>query len=103
MLFVNGESVAEVYKRSQGMSEFEFNQLLAIHGGGSFWRRVSREDLEEMDSAFGMDMVRDDGRVRAKKLGGDSLMVVDSEFDARLAELKENDLLDRAPVSVRGF
>ena len=103
VLFVNGVSLAEVYKRSQGMSEFEFNQLLAIHADGSFWRRATPEDLEEMESAFGMNMVRDDGLIRAKKLGGDTLMVVDSEFDAKLAELNENDLLERAPVSVRGF
>ncbi len=103
VLFVNGVSLAEVYKRSQGMSEFEFNQLLAIHADGSFWRRATPEDLEEMESAFGMNMVRDDGLIRAKKLGGDTLMVVDSEFDAKLAELNENDLLERAPVSVKGF
>ena len=103
VLYVDGVSVAEVYKRSQGMSGFEFNQLLALHGGGSFWKRASKEELGEMKSAFGMDMIRDDGLVRAKRLGGDTLMIVDTEFDGKLAEMNMNDLLERAPVSVMGF
>ena len=48
-------------------------------------------------------MVSSDGSVRAKKMGGDSLLFVDAKIDIGLAELKTNDLLERAPVSVNGF
>jgi hypothetical protein len=30
-------------------------------------------------------------------------MIVDTEFDGKLAEMNMNDLLERAPVSVMGF
>ncbi|MDB4345771.1 hypothetical protein OAA45_00435 [bacterium] len=109
VVYMNGKSVMEVYKRSQGMTPFEFNQLLAIHSGGSFWKKVEGKDKEEKEegieivSAFGADMVRDDGLVRAKKMGSDTLMVVDAVVDVRLAGLKESDLSGKAPLSVSGF
>lgn len=105
VVYANGVSVVEVYKRSQSMSEHEFNHLLALQAGSSFWQRKdqSAEDDEEELSAFGFDLVRDDGKVRAKKMGGDSLMFVDAQVDAKLAELNTNDLIQKAPMSVSGF
>ena len=103
VVYANGKSVIEVYKRSQGMTEYEFNNLLALHAEGSFWKRLSKEEKAEVVSAFGFEMVRDDGSVRAKKLGGDAVMFVDAEVDTKLAELNTNDLLEKAPVSVEGF
>ncbi|MDP4610275.1 MAG: hypothetical protein NWT02_03725 [Opitutales bacterium] len=101
VLYVGGKSVLEVYKRSQSMSEYEMNYLIALQGGGSGWKKVEKEELEP--SAFGYEMVSSDGSVRAKKMGGDSLLFVDAKIDIGLAELKTNDLLERAPVSVNGF
>ncbi|MGJ8650391.1 MAG: hypothetical protein ACSHX4_08530 [Opitutaceae bacterium] len=101
VLYVGGKSVLEVYKRSQSMSEYEMNYLIALQGGGSGWKKIEKEELEP--SAFGYEMVSSDGSVRAKKMGGDSLLFVDAKIDIGLAELKTNDLLERAPVSVNGF
>ena len=103
VVFVNGKSAIEVYKRSQGMSEQEFNRLMAIHAGGSFWKRLDKEDKDEVVSAFGFDMIRDDGLVRARKLGRDSVLFFDTEIDVKLAEMKTSDLQEKAPVSVDGF
>ncbi|MEC8614276.1 MAG: hypothetical protein VX372_02880 [Verrucomicrobiota bacterium] len=103
VVFVNGKSAIEVYKRSQGMTEQEFNRLMAIHASGSFWKRLGKEDKDEMVSAFGFEMVRDDGLVRARKLGRDSVLFFDTEIDVELAEMKTSDLQKRAPVSVNGF
>jgi len=103
VVYVNGRSAVEVYKRSQGISEFEFNQLLALHAGGSFWKRLSKDEMAETVSAFGFELVREDGQVRAKKMGGDILMFVDSEIDIKLAEMNTSSLQEKAPVSVDGF
>jgi hypothetical protein len=103
VVYVGGKSVIEVYKRSQGMSEHEFNYLMALHAEGSFWKRPTKEEQAELVSAFGADMIRDDGQVRAKKLGGDAVMFVDSDADIRLAEMNTSDLQEKAPVSVEGF
>ena len=103
VVFVNGKSAIEVYKRSQGMTEHEFNQLMAIHASGSFWKRPSKEDTAKVVSAFGFEMIRDDGLVRARKLGRDSVLFFDTEIDVELAEMKASDLQEKAPISVDGF
>lgn len=103
VVYVNGKSAIEVYKRSQGMTEHEFNRLMAIHAQGSFWKRLSKEDKAETVSAFGFEMIRDDGLVRARKLGRDSVLFFDTKIDLELAEMKTSDLQEKAPVSVEGF
>ncbi len=103
VVYVNGKSAIEVYKRSQGITEFEFNQLLALHAGNSFWKKVSEEEMAETVSAFSFAMVRDDGLVRAKRLGNDSLMFFDTDVDIKLAEMNTSTLQEQAPVSVEGF
>ena len=65
VVYVNGKSVLELFKRSQGMTEFEVNQLLTVQSGGSYWKRVGKGDEKE-PSAFGYEMERDDGGVRAQ-------------------------------------
>lgn len=101
VLYIGGKSVLEIYKRSQSMSEYEMNYIIALQGGGPGWKKVVKEELEP--SVFGYDMESADGSVRAKKLGGDSLLFVDATIDMGLAEMKTNDLLEKAPVSVNGF
>jgi hypothetical protein len=103
VVYVNGKSVLEVYKRSQKMSEHELNYLLTQAAQGSFWKRVEKDEMAEAVSAFGFEMVRDDGSVRSKKLGGDSILFVASGVDERLAKLNDSDLQEKAPVSVDGF
>ena len=103
VVYVNGKSVLEVYKRSRRISEHELNYLLSQQAQGSFWKRVEKGETTEAVSAFGFGMVREDGNVRAKKMGGDSILFVDSGFDESLAKLNESDLQQKAPVSVDGF
>ncbi len=105
VLYVNGKSVLELYKRvGSSTTEFEMNMLLALLGGGGFWEdpKPVAEGEEAPPSAFGFDYVRSDGEVRAKKMGG-GLMVFQRQLDEFLAKQRESDLMERAPQSVRGF
>ena len=101
VVFVGGKSAIEVYHRSRPISEYEMNELLARQSGDSFWKRV--KGSEKKPSAFGYNMVRDDGALRARRLAKDKLLVVDARLDTKLAETRENTLIEEAPVSVRGF
>ena len=105
VLYVRGKSVLEVYKRSKQMSDYEFNILLKLQAGGSFWKKVAKGDLAEdaPASAFGFEMMTEDGKVLAKKLGADGLMVFNAELDMRLAQSLAADLQELAPQSVSGF
>jgi hypothetical protein len=103
VVYVGGRSVVEVYKRSQALTEFEWNHLLALHAEGSFWKRMSKEEKAETQSAFGCDLLRDDGHVRAKRLGGDAVLFVATDVDTKLAEMNTSDLQEKAPLSVEGF
>jgi hypothetical protein len=114
VLYVGGKSVFEQYKRVGTMSEYEMNALLAILGGGGYWKEPEPEELEVAPSeaadgefeppasAFGFDFVRSDGEVRAKKSGG-GLMVFQKQLDEYLAKQHESNLLQEAPKSVQGF
>lgn len=112
VLYVGGKSVFEQYKRIGSMSEYEMNALLAILGGGGYWKEAGEdesavrategEDDEPPPSAFGFDYVRSDGEVRAKKSGG-GLMVFQKQLDEFLAKQHESNLLQEAPTSVQGF
>ena len=101
VVYLRGVSVLEVYKRSHGINEFEFNELLARQVNGSFWKKVGRGDADE--SVVGYEMELEDGRLRAKRLGHDSLLVVDAKLDRMLYELKREDQQSNAPASVDGF
>lgn len=102
VVYINGKSTIEVYRRSQGISDFELNALLALHSAGSFWKKIERGTKAE-PSAFGYDMELSNGAVRAKKLGGDRVIFMDAKLDQDLAEMNTNDLLEKAPISVSGF
>lgn len=105
VVYLRGKSVIEVYKRSHGITEYEMNELLARQAGGAYWSRKEKPQPgeEPEPSAFGFEMERSDGAVRAKKLGGDGFMVFDAEVDRGLANLKETDLIEKAPISTEGF
>lgn len=105
VIYVRGVSVFEYYKRSQGLNTFEFNQLLAIQAGSSYWTKVNPKELPEdtPPSAFGYDMALNNGAVRGKKLGGNAVLFVDAEFDAGLARARTTAFQEDAPTSVNGF
>ncbi|MFO8026499.1 MAG: hypothetical protein R6U56_02410 [Opitutales bacterium] len=118
VLYVNGKSVLELYKRVGSMSEYERNALLGILGGGGYWKEAEKEpeaspsveadaepgaaEDEPPPSAFGFDYVRNDGEVRAKKSGG-GIMVFQKQLDEFLARQHESNLQKDAPKSVQGF
>ncbi len=107
VVYVGGKSMLEVYKRSQGVSEHELNQLLMLNANGSFWKKIAKPKPSTGDkakpSALGCDMETDNGQIRAKKLGGNGLIVVDAQLDELLADEKQADLVGKAPMSVSGF
>lgn len=102
VLYVNGKSVMELYERKSGISDYELNQLLALNAGGSYWRRVE-ETEKKKTSAFDYEMVREDEAIRAVKLGATGVLIVSAEFDRRLAEVRDSDLQQKAPISIQGF
>jgi hypothetical protein len=103
VLYVGGRSVLEVYKRSSGMTTSEFNQLLKIHAGDSYWKKMGPPaEGEKRFSVFSCDMERDDERLRAKRMGG-ALMVMSRELDEELAQLKAAREAEDAPISLIGF
>lgn len=101
VVYVGGKSAIEVYKRSQGISKYEMNELLARQAAGSYWKKVERGKAGK--TALGYEMERADGALRARKHGGDGFLVFDTALDLKLAEMKEEDLKETAPASVEGF
>jgi hypothetical protein len=103
VLYVGDRSVLEVYKRSGGMTTSEFNQLLKLHAGDSYWKKLGRPAQgEKRLSIFGCDMEREDGVVRAKG-GGSMLLLVTRELDEGLARRKAQQEESDAPTSLMGF
>jgi hypothetical protein len=107
VLYVDGKSAIEVYKRSQAMTDYELNQLLTLQAQGSFWKKVDKKakaegEEEPPPSAFGYEMELDNGSIRAKKMGN-GLMVFDKRLDVMLATMQDSDQQEKAPLSVSGF
>ena len=105
IVFYKGISMLEIYKKNQGISEFEIVHLLNLQSANSFWLKTSSKELQEEapDSSFGFDMIRDDGKVRAKRLNASTLMIFSSDFDEGLARARREDLEEKAPESINGF
>ena len=112
VLYIEGKSVLEVYARSrQAMTEYELNHILQLQAGRGYWSRVSqanpkasKDSVEsELPSAFGHEMERSDGQVRAKKIKGNAIMLFDLDLDVRIAREQQADLQQQAPISVNGF
>ena len=112
VLYIEGKSVLEVYARSrQVMTEYELNHILQMQAGSGYWSRVvpansiaSKDSVEtDFPSAFGHEMERSDGRVRAKKIKANAIMLFDVDLDVRIARQQQADLQEQAPISVNGF
>ena len=77
VLYVQGQSVMEVYRRSEIITEFEFIHLLNLQSGSSFWEKKSDKELDENEfSTFGFDLQRNDKLLRAKKIGSNAVMIL---------------------------
>ena len=104
ILFVQGKSVIELYKRSDRITEFEFIQLLNLQSGNSFWEKKSENDLEPGQfSTFGFDFQRNDEVLRAKKMGTNTVMIFSTSFDHLMKKNIREEQMNDAPSSVDGF
>ena len=95
----------EIYEKNQPISEFEMIHLLNLQSGDSFWQKTKLNDPEGKvpASSFGFDMIRDDQKIRAKRINASTLMFFSTDFDEGLARAKKDDLEEKAPDSVYGF
>ena len=104
VLYSQGKSVIEVYKRSETMTEFEFIHLLNLQSGNSFWEKETEKELNEGEfSTFGFDLQRNDKALRAKKLGGNAVMIFSTSFDHLMKKSIRDNEMKIAPASVDGF
>ena len=104
VLYVQGKSVLEIYKRSEKITEFEFIHLLNLQSNGSFWEKKSDKELEDNEySTFGFELQRNDKMLRAKKIGSNAVMVFSSGFDHSLKKVIRDDQMENAPSSTQGF
>ncbi|MGC6424544.1 MAG: hypothetical protein ACON4O_06105 [Lentimonas sp.] len=101
VVYVNGKSVIEIYRRSQAMTEFEMNHLIVMQAGDSGWKKVKKGS--ELETVFEIEMLSHDESIRAKKIGSDRILFVDSKVDIGLAQKRASDLFKKAPISVNGF
>lgn len=106
VLYVNGKSALEYYKRSQGISEYELNQLMVLQSG-SGWKKVDLKAAaragEPPASALGFTFLSSDESVRAKQVGGDGVLFFRADLDVAVAEKELKSLQESAPRSVAGF
>jgi hypothetical protein len=104
ILFIQGKSVLEIYKRSEKITEFELIHLLNLQSGNSFWEKKSHTDLDTGKfSAFGFELERNDKSLRAKKLGANGLMIFSALIDHQLKKNIREEQMGSAPESIEGF
>jgi len=104
VLYIKGLSALEVYKKSNALTESEIKYLLGLQKGQSFWSEISEDELPEGKfSALGIDLIRDDGILRAKKLGKRALMIFRSQTDEFFYHFQFKEQKEMAPESIRGF
>ena len=111
VVYINGKSAIELYERSPKMTEQEFHLLLLLQGDGKRWTKREADgiaagadsaDAKKNLTAFGFQMVRNDGVVRAKKMEN-SVLFVDADKDALFAQARDDERNSDAPESVNGF
>lgn len=112
VVFVEGRSVLEVYRRNgPGPSEPELRLLLVAQQGDSHWARLERGMTAGSGggSLFGYEYERADGAVRAHR-DRNFVYFFSVNFDRMLAAQVEAERAEQqkeiektAPVSVRGF
>lgn len=104
VLYVKGVSVLELYKKTSPITEHEIKHLLSLQSGRSFWEESSQDDLPEGKfSALGFDLKREDGLLRAKKLGSKAIMLFRSDTDEFFYKSQFKEQLEGAPESIKGF
>lgn len=108
VISLRGVSVFEAYRRSgPRLSDAEVDGLLLINRGSSHWRQVGGDAV--LASAFGYLYEREDGELRAQRMGS-TLLFFRPSLDERLYEAR-SEHLERvrrresaaAPDSLAGF
>ncbi len=104
VIYVEGKSVLEIYRRSSSINEFEFSALLRLQTGQSFWeKRQTSGENEEPVTAFGFDYERNDKKLRAKKMGANTLLICSTPFDQFLRKQFQDEQMESLPASIKGF
>jgi hypothetical protein len=108
VISLRGVSVFEAYRRSGApLSDAEVEGLLLLNRGASHWGRVSADAVSK--SAFGYLYEREDGELRAHRMGS-TLLIFRPSLDERLHEARAEHLervrrreMEAAPDSLSGF
>ncbi|MAK46817.1 MAG: hypothetical protein CMI24_06145 [Opitutae bacterium] len=104
IIFVEGKSVLEIYRRSSSINEFEFSALLRLQTGQSFWeKRDTNDENDETVTAFGFDYERNDKKLRAKKLGSNMMLICSAPFDKFIKQEFLDKQMESLPASIKGF
>jgi len=104
VVYVEGISTLEVYKKNSAITEHEIKYLLNLQSGNSFWVETTEEDLPEGKfSALGFNLARIDGHLRAKKLSSRAIMIFRSRTDDFFYQSKMKEDEEKAPYSIKGF
>ena len=99
IIFVEGKSVLEIYRRSSSINEFEFSALLRLQTGQSFWeKRDTNDENDETVTAFGFDYERND-----KKLGSNMMLICSAPFDKFIKQEFLDTQMESLPASIKGF
>lgn len=88
VVYADNVSVFEGYKKiGAAIIQKEKDYLLSVNMGSSTWKEDNLEEGEEpIESFFGQDVVRVDGKVRANIGGNADVIIFDAGFDNKLAE-----------------
>lgn len=108
VIYVNGRSVMEVYRRNgASLSEAEFKGLLNLNRDDSFWVEAKRP--ADLPSVIRYQFVTDDGTKRAMRQNNFAIFI-DSAFDeylhamrTQVEEARRIEAERTAPDSLAGF
>ncbi len=104
VLYVEGISALELYKKTDGITEHELNHLLGLQSGNSFWVKRSAQDLPEGKvTALGFDLAREDDYIRSKRLSQNAIMFFRTKTDEFFFMSRQKEQTELAPESVKGF
>ena len=104
VLYIQGTSVLEVYKKTTSITKQELNYLLSLQSGKSFWTESTSANLPEgKHSALGFDFSRADHYLRAKKISSRSVMFFRTQTDEFFHNSLMKEREEEAPESIKGF
>lgn len=104
VLYIQGTSVLEVYKKTNSITKQEQNFLLALQSGKSFWTESTSANLPDgKHSALGFDFSRADHYLRAKIISSRSMMFFRTQTDEFFYNSLMKEREEEAPESIKGF